>query len=78
MIIQVKQEHIDNGRPNNCKYCAIALALSDAFDEPCTCGINFCGPEHRLYKVPQNVRDFIFRFDDNQQVNPFSFELYYK
>ena len=27
MIVEVKQEHIDNGTPEDCTNCAVALAL---------------------------------------------------
>tara|TARA_R110000765_G_scaffold272841_1_gene371493 strand:+ start:92 stop:454 length:363 start_codon:yes stop_codon:yes gene_type:complete len=29
MIVEVKQEHIDNGTPEDCKNCAVALALQE-------------------------------------------------
>lgn len=77
MLIRVKQEHIDKGKPNNCIRCPIALALYDQV--PFKYGIYVMGfgivIDSVTYKLPTKIKQFIEDFDKLLDVNPFEFEL---
>ena len=80
--ILVTQEDISQGVKKQCKRCPIALAVRRSLDTaltevfPSVCYIkrnrdSFC--ETAL--LPDTAQDFIARFDHDQPVEPFSFQL---
>ena len=82
MIIQVKQEHIDNGYEGNCYRCPIALAIKDVVKDSAEVivGINMvtfvAGKYFPPIPLSQEVENFIIQFDNGvKDLMPFSFEL---
>lgn len=91
MIVKVTQEHIDkgaenfeNGDPNNLGYlCPVALALKDVFKTKHTkvtysiLEIGLFPKDNIIFSrvIPQEVLDWITRFDLKCDVKPFEFEL---
>jgi hypothetical protein len=81
--ITVTQEDIDNGIAANCRRCPTARALRaarpdlDFFVDGDRIRIHRHGSDRLLESrvTPQRVRWFIKLFDDDQHVEPFSFEL---
>lgn len=74
--IQVKQIHINTGEKEDCRFCPVALALSDAMPEFCwEVRRHWIVINNELIKMPIIVQDFISAFDSGQPVEPFEFEL---
>lgn len=82
MEIQVTQDHIDNGEPQFCDSCAIALALKEVF--PTAKDIQVQEPNDiridgkRLKVINEDfskVRTFIQNFDLEFNVKPLKFSL---
>lgn len=75
MKIPVTQDHIDKGRHGDPSGCPLALAIREAT----TWMPRVVVPHVRLsdadYILPQNARDFIFRYETLQGVEPFEFEM---
>lgn len=79
MIIEVKQEHIDNGTANQYWGCPIALAVREqtAFNNAAI-GTSEWYPSGVLgsqWDLPEIATKFIGKFDKRKPVQPFSFEL---
>lgn len=81
MKIQVTQDHIKNGVRGNCTKDPVALALLDAgFIAPWVSPTRIkytdkeFGYRHEV-DVPENVMDFLFRFDNELPVSSFNFEV---
>lgn len=77
--VNVTQEHIDRGIPKSKCSCPIALALQElgcqtiAVD---TDQISYTENSEWVYwRTPAKTASFIFRFDNEMPVEPFSFEL---
>ena len=79
MKIQVTKEHIQKGTRFDGSKCPIALACKDVrlmAPNIGYVGISIKFKEKRLYfSTPKRVYKFIKRFDFNQKVKPFSFNL---
>ncbi len=82
MKIQVRQKHIDNGEPNCCRSCAIALALKDYFPKAKNIKVEASNDMsmdgNRIEVVDDDlleVRKFIHLFDSEYEVKPFKFSL---
>ena len=79
MKVIVTQEHIDKGTPESACNCPIALALKDmgAKDVCVNQGyIEFqLGDEYWWAEPPTVADEFIEAFDDQEQVNPFEFDI---
>lgn len=81
MLVNVKQEHIDNGKVAIPSSCPIALAIMET--EPTLNQVSvgpFSGFIVRNQKVvhiylPESAVTFIDQFDKEQKVAPFTFEL---
>ena len=76
--INVRQEHIDSGEPEDAESCAITLALCDAFPEAENISVD--GEIASIHgmndiELPYEVQDFILEFDKGEWVQPFEFEL---
>jgi hypothetical protein len=81
--VHVTQEHIDKGKQGNCYFCPVALAITPH-------GAYYSIISTRSYEfvlylcdkrkeaklpTPEEVLDFINRFDAGKTVKPFSFAL---
>lgn len=77
MTIRVTEANIKEGHRGSCRQCPVALAMLRA-------GLLFAyvgpymtwwdGTKHQV-AIPEAVREFIFRFDGDMPVWPFSFQL---
>ena len=66
MLINIKQEHIDNGIKRTPSNCAIALALKEIFNDKSLDVSVFTTSlvvNRKVYPMPKNGSDFIFIFD---------------
>ena len=81
MVIQVTQEHINRGVREHCRSCPVALAVNEAFGVTNAevnllwIVINRGKSSERHYEFPLHVQRRIARFDRNQPMYPFQFEL---
>jgi hypothetical protein len=81
ITIEVTEEDIKKGEPDNCVSCAIALAVRKMFptcrvdvDEQIRLRENKQNPEWDAhYELPLEAKEFIMRFDARCEVKPFSF-----
>lgn len=82
MKIEVTQKDIDNGVQGECQLCPIALAIKSTsnFKRVYVNG-KFIEVWHRgnqgikTYELPKKAQTFVKRFDRQEPVKPFSFEL---
>jgi hypothetical protein len=81
MIINVTQNHIDEGVIEDCHHCPVAKAICEqvpqcTYIEVCndTIRIDAAG-RHLTLKTRADVSRFIDDFDGAGKVEPFSFEL---
>jgi hypothetical protein len=73
--IEVKEHHILKGRRRCALFCPVALALRDiGMSEPVVATKELTYRD-KLIPLPQNVKDFIYKFDRREDVAPFTFEL---
>ena len=81
MKIEVTLKDIKNGVQGKCTLCPIALAFkrSTNFERVyvnCTSiGVLQYGKGLKIYKLPKKAQTFVNRFDRQEPVKPFSFEL---
>jgi hypothetical protein len=81
MIINVTQDHINQGSRKTAKVCPVALAFSDVgLKNPVvgTTGVTYEHPDDDsrvLSDLPAWVGYRIRRFDEGEGMEPFSFEL---
>lgn len=88
MQVSVTQAHIERGLQHSCVDCPVALALNDATGvphQPDEHGARRVGwfvlrteafsPAHVPYHLPDEVLQFIKRFDARERVFPFTFTL---
>ena len=80
MLINVTQEHIDNGLKRTCGKCPVALALlsagaPDPFVGKDMVWIDFSDPDCMGIVLPKEAHNFIHEFDEGKKVEPFSFTL---
>lgn len=80
--INVTQEDIDAGVKCDSDKCAVALALHRAFPDAKCVGVchgyavvDGPGVMYRAFDLPEKVGEFIFAFDGDRHVEPFSFEI---
>jgi hypothetical protein len=78
MKIEVTDEHIFQGQPNNDELCPIALALTEAT------GVQWkvryktawkSTSDRRHRHLPASAVEFVKAFDAKESVEPFSFEI---
>lgn len=83
MIIEIKQKHIDAGKPDNSGRCPTALAIRDAIPN-CLVNVSYsCIVVYidwprlgKIWLAPSvRVRRFIKRFDQHKSVKPIRFHL---
>ena len=87
MLVNVKAEHIARsiarGGRASCTNCPIALAVIDAIDGVEDISVSKCvgvrvylgGHRVKRYDLPYLAQDFIDKFDNRLEVEPFSFEM---
>ena len=81
MKIEVKQEHVFFGRPRSRFLCPVALAITEAIG--CVAYVTpgvfyfYDGENKRstLIGLPAAVIEFAIKFDRQEPVEPFTFEL---
>ena len=84
MKVTVTKSNINDGLRCNGKFCPTALALKEAVP-----GVDWCvtwkhikiltsaGDIDKSIKSPQSVYEFIYKYDGNEAVEPFEFEIDY-
>lgn len=83
MKITVTQKDIDKGLKSTCYYCPIALAFKRKIKSEIPCGVavnaknvhHFHGKSWERYNLPKEAKKFIQKFDNDQPVKPFTFEI---
>lgn len=82
MTIEVTQEDIDKGVPENCSKCPVARAIERTLPNPSpSIAVDpeviewFDGDQWQFRYTKVKVQTFIERFDAGKPVKPFSFEL---
>lgn len=82
MLIEVKQEHIDNGEARFCDACAVALAIKDAFPNAKNIEVQSAhdiwvdGTEYTVKEQDKpKLNSFIHYFDSEMKVEPITFNL---
>ena len=76
MIVEVAQEHIDNGTKRSCESCPIALAINDLgyYAHVNEDNIYIEGVHAINYETSEDIAEFIHNFDIGIKVEPFMFE----
>lgn len=74
MKIEVTREDIEHGYRSSACYCPVARALRRTFDKAAV-GVTGIRINGKNYDHPSEVSTFIKRFDAEEFVQPFSFEL---
>ena len=75
MYVEINEEHIANGKPEDGDACAVAIAIFERT------GKKVCVTEDEInwkrfgIETPLCVRDWIRAFDSGEKVEPFGFEL---
>ena len=83
MKIEVTQKDIDKGLKSTCYYCPIALAFKRKIKSEIALGVavnaknvhHFHEKSWHRYDLPKEAKKFIQRFDSDQPVKPFTFEI---
>lgn len=76
MLIQVTQEHIDNGVRFSALTCPIALACRQALDSDyCSAGLFEIRTDRTSFKTPKEVAAKMRDYDSGLGMKEFSFEL---
>ena len=81
MKIEVTQKDIDNGVQGECQSCPIALAfkrnsnIKRVYVNTKSIDVLHYGIGVKSYELPKKAKTFIKRFDRQEPVKPFSFEL---
>lgn len=75
--VTVTANHIAQGRRESCYECPIELALISAGLRSDDVAVGRCIAwiNDREYALPEPAQEFIRRFDEGVDVEPFSFEL---
>lgn len=84
IMLNVTDEDIKQGKPGDPCACAVALALTREFQQPCTVGSSYAyvhsfddpnnDPKYYI-TLPYQVRAFISDVDADIKVQPFSHQL---
>lgn len=78
MKIEVTEQDIKDGKPGQCVYCPIAIALKREtgwiWSVMYYSADTLLGPFHRAI-MPPAAQSWIEDFDNNESVYPFSFDL---
>jgi hypothetical protein len=85
MKIKVTREDINLGRPNSSYFCPLAYAVGRLFHD---CRVIVGSSEinlfilrdgvefpNKAFKLPLKAKEFIKKFDNEEYVEPFEFEL---
>lgn len=79
ITVKVTQAHIDTSTRRDGTRCAVGNAIKEVIDSNVhvmRCAI-FIGSEEdcKMVAMPESVANFIDAYDDEQEVQPFEFEL---
>lgn len=74
-IINVTQQDIDKGIKRTCLTCPVAIAMARATGKSITVSRESFWYGMRRIRLPKEAIDFIWAFDDDRKVEPFSFEV---
>lgn len=81
IVVKVKDEHIEQGKPGDCWRCAAAMALQAATKDD---HANVYRHDYELMievhgmsiPAPVGLRDFVWNFDhEREKAKPFEFEI---
>ena len=80
MKVNVTRQDIDQGERANCCNCPVARAIARLVPEGDQVEVLYAsilrrGLQCRIVRIPEEVRDFIKKFDRGRWVKPFSFDL---
>lgn len=76
MKIFVTSEHIKRGKRGSDCECPVAIALSEYFGKTSVSDLMLLILRtNKVIKTPPIVVDFIAKFDDNEDVKPFEFDI---
>lgn len=84
MLVSIQQKHIDNGIPGDYTCCAVALALEELLGEPVLVSEEgkityslgtITNPDGSWFILPLEVREWIEKFDSDDEVEPINFEI---
>ena len=76
MKIQVTQENINQGKIAAGRSCAVALAVLEAFPSAkIVVGCDGININYNYFKMPDEVKRFVYAFDCGLSVTPFEFEI---
>lgn len=81
--VEVTQEDIDNGKMKSCDFCPVALAVNRVIRPQRDAQVYACiviirheeGQRGGFPSLPLAAQEFIENFDDERDVEPFSFAL---
>lgn len=78
--INVEQKHIDGGERDHGTKCAIALAIREMVDSDTDLEVDGTGIKigYEYFDIPEEVKEFIDRFDKGEPVEPISFEARFR
>ncbi len=80
MTVEVTADHIKKGKPRSCSKCPAAHAIRSALGLKVP-GVfvnaisGYISMKGGPYKMPDNLVDFVRRFDAGEAVSPISFDL---
>lgn len=85
--VEIRQDHIENGKARKCALCPVALALRDVLDSLNLSEVlvSVIGSHANLYlkggkpwasiALPDPVREFVHKVDMNRPVEPLKFSI---
>ncbi len=78
--INTSQRHIDHGLKKDCGKCPLALAIEETIGSPCqvgteSVGIHRPGWPYMIGDLPEEAKNFVYRFDNDMMVGPISFPI---
>jgi hypothetical protein len=75
MIIDITQKDIHLGIKEDGLKCPVSLAINRKTLTDVHIDKTHLFTERKIIELPKEVKDFIWQFDNNHEVFPFSFEL---
>lgn len=83
ILVEVTEDHIENGTPDDCETCMVALAIKPYLkrnQDFCIDGTHLLlttenKDNPKLIPLPVEVQFFINKFDSGKRISPFTFKL---
>lgn len=75
MTINVTAEDIENGVPRSCLFCPVAQAVAKQTGLRVSVGAMWFFVEAVPHPTPEDVSNFVMKYDAGDKVEPFSFTL---